>query len=304
MGENLSGLAFVDASFGATATLWAVQNAPPTLYRLVWSLPSQAFVDDSIAWPKGATLVYPGGDGAPDAEGVTVGDDAAVYVVSERDGNGPSRLSMLRYASDVFASPLVAEEEWDLTDSLAGRGVSVAPNAGFEGVAFINDSLLVAAQWRPNLTSIIYDPSIYGPHGGGVLFAGIEATDDIVAVVLERGGPATLLSLFASGLPAVMALEYDSRAKALWAVCDDTCGNVASILVIESDAAENTFGTFAPIATLAPPTGVATQNLEGLALGAPAYTGLPVFYAHDGGGSPCAVLRAVIPPGGVCAAAN
>src|SRR3954452_16586482 len=70
-GTNLSGLAYQPSGSSAPGVLWAVQNSPSKLYRLVpdganWKN------DTTNGWDNGKTLVYPTGGGAPDAEGVTL----------------------------------------------------------------------------------------------------------------------------------------------------------------------------------------------------------------------------------------
>jgi CheY-like chemotaxis protein len=65
-GENLSGL-----SFESEGVLWAVDNGPGRLYRLV---PNGATwrTDPAGGWASGKALHYAGGSGDPDAEGVVV----------------------------------------------------------------------------------------------------------------------------------------------------------------------------------------------------------------------------------------
>jgi len=79
-GTNMSGL------FYETGNLWAVQNSPSKLYKLVPS-GSNFIRDTANGWSSGKTLRYPNGSGAPDAEGVTKAEltSTNMYVATERD---------------------------------------------------------------------------------------------------------------------------------------------------------------------------------------------------------------------------
>ena len=61
--------------------------------------------------------MFPTGKGSPDAEDVTLDDEGALYVCSERDqsSSSTSRLSVLQYIDSGSSSTLVASKEWDLT---------------------------------------------------------------------------------------------------------------------------------------------------------------------------------------------
>ena len=83
--------------------LWAVQNGPSLLHRLVWN--GTTWVGTATdGWAAGKTMLYTTGPGGPDSEGVTKAelDSSAIYVATERDNdnNGVSRLSVLRFDTD------------------------------------------------------------------------------------------------------------------------------------------------------------------------------------------------------------
>src|SRR5262245_5463016 len=64
---NLSGLTYQSARGDAPPILWAVQNGPALLHRLVKS--DAAWVDSAgEGWGAGKSIVYPDRTGAPDAE--------------------------------------------------------------------------------------------------------------------------------------------------------------------------------------------------------------------------------------------
>ena len=79
-GENLSGL-----SFESQSVLWAVDNGPGKLYRLV---PERHDVapDTANGWSSGKSLHYGTGSGDPDAEGVVSTPDG-MFVSTERDND-------------------------------------------------------------------------------------------------------------------------------------------------------------------------------------------------------------------------
>lgn len=146
LGKDLSGLVWVEGPDGA-AQLWAVQNQPGRLFRLVGGVgvggadgqggdgpPGVWRLEAPGSWASPRQLRYPSGAGSPDAEGVTavgpagghdsgghdsgghdpgVGDDPGMlvlYVAAERDNEagGLSRNSVLRYEVDPHVDPLGA----------------------------------------------------------------------------------------------------------------------------------------------------------------------------------------------------
>ncbi|WP_031003745.1 lamin tail domain-containing protein [Streptomyces sp. NRRL F-5727] len=240
--------------------LWAAQNSGK-LWRLVRDGSGGWTPDTSAGWGSGKTVRFPGGSGAPDAEGVTVtgaGAAAGVYVASERNGDasGTSRLSVLRYDVSGTGSTLTAVREWNLTASLPATG----SNLGFEGITWVPDTALTAAGFRDAATGALYDPAGYGAHGGGVFFVGVEGTGAVHGYVLQDGGAATRVATVATGLAGVMELQWEPQASRLWAVCDDTCDGRHRTLKVDAT------GTFAVDATYARPAGMPDHNNEGFAL--------------------------------------
>lgn len=251
-GENLSGL-----SFESPGVLWAVDNGPSKLYRLVpngttWQ------PDSSSGWPSGKALHYAGGGGNPDAEGVVVTPDG-MFVATERDGShgSTSMPKILRFNASSTASSLNATAEWNLTSDLP----SLPANAGPEGISWIPDTFLTAHGFRDKHTGAAYNPAAYPGHGSGLFFAGVEANGTVYAYALNlSGGGFTRIATITSGFPAVMDLEFEPATGHLWAACDDTCQGRTSTLDI------NAQGQFAITHTYDRPTGMANYNNEGFAI--------------------------------------
>ncbi|WP_405014831.1 lamin tail domain-containing protein [Kitasatospora sp. NBC_01539] len=251
-GTNLSGLSFESAT-----VLWAVDNGPGRIYRLVPSGTTWT-PDTSSGWSSGKALHYANGSGDPDAEGVVVTPDGT-FVSTERD-NGNSGTSMpkiLRFDTSSSASSLNATAEWNLTSDLP----SVAANSGLEGISWIPDSFLTAHGFRDEHTGAAYAPASYASHGSGLFFTGLEANGTVYAYALNLStGGYTRVATITSGFPGVMDLEFEAATGHLWAVCDDTCNGRTSTLDI------NAQGQFAVTHTYDRPTGMPDYNNEGFAV--------------------------------------
>ncbi|MEU0039338.1 MULTISPECIES: lamin tail domain-containing protein [unclassified Streptomyces] len=251
-GENLSGL-----SFESEGVLWAVNNGPGKLYRLVPNGTTWR-PDPASGWGSGKALHYAGGTGDPDAEGVVVTPDG-MFVVTERD-NGKSSTSLpkiLRFDASSTASSLNATAEWNLTSDLP----SLPANAGPEGISWIPDTFLTAHGFRDEHTGAAYNPAGYPGHGSGLFLAGVEDNGTVYAYALNQsGGGYTRVATITSGFPGVMDLEFEPATGHLWAACDDTCQGRTSTLDI------NAQGTFAVTHTYDRPTGMANYNNEGFAI--------------------------------------
>jgi hypothetical protein len=277
-GENLSGL-----SFGSASVLWAVDNGPSKLYRLI---PSGAnwTPDTTSGWSAGKTLNYPGGSGDPDAEGVVSTPDG-LFVSTERDNdhNGTSKPEILRFDTSGTTTSLNAAAEWNLTADLP----SVDANSGLEGIAWIPDTYLTAHGFRDEHTGAAYNPASYAGHGSGLFFAGLEANGTIYAYALTQTGTGyTRVATITSGFPAVMELEFDPATGHLWAVCDDTCSGRASTLDIGGS------GQFALTATYNRPSGMPNYNNEGFAISPTCTSGLKTVVWSDDTNDGSHALRA------------
>jgi hypothetical protein len=278
-GQNLSGLAYQPSGSGAPGVLWAVRNNPSTLYRLIFD-GTKWTPDTANGWGAGKQLLYPGGAGVPDAEGVTLagGDANGIYVSVERNDDGPnsntSRPAILRYDVSSAGATLTATREWNLTADLPG----LAANAGLEAVTWVPDSLLVSKSFFDEAAGAKYDPATYPDHGAGLFFAGVEQDGRILAYALnQKTGAFTRVATIASGFRKVMELSYDPETTHLWAVCDNSCnGRTATLDIVQS--------RFTVGHVYERPAGMPNLNNEGFAIAPEAECvggRRPVFWSDD-----------------------
>ncbi|MDA0182204.1 lamin tail domain-containing protein [Solirubrobacter phytolaccae] len=279
--SNLSGIAYQPGANGARGVLWAVQNGPSTLYRLVHD-GSKWVRDTAGGWGFGKQLVYPSGLGVPDAEGITLvaSDPNAVYVSTERNDSGGdstiSRPAVLRYDTTGAGTTLTATNDWNLTADLPGLDA----NSGLEAIAWVPDTLLVSKGFVDESTGGKYDPAAYPGHGSGLFFVGVEQDGKVIAYALTTAGAYRRIATIASGFPAVMALEYEPETTHLWAACDNSCDGRTATLDIDGT------GRFVVTNTFARPAGMSNLNNEGFAIApqSECVAGFkPVFYTDDSG---------------------
>jgi hypothetical protein len=171
--------------------------------------------------------------GSPDSEGLTRAELGTpfVYVSAERDNNvsGTSRLSILRYDTSAPGTELNATHEWNLTGDLP----MVGSNLGLEAITWVPDPYLLASGFVDESTSMPYDPTRYPGHGTGIFFVGVEANGNVYGYALDHTtGAFQRVASLSSGQPAVMDLAFDRDVGQLWAWCDNTCANRATLLGI------------------------------------------------------------------------
>ncbi|GAB2915946.1 lamin tail domain-containing protein [Rhodococcus aerolatus] len=278
LGGNVSGLAYEKGTAGAPDVLWAVQNGPSTLFRLLFNGATWT-PDTANGWAAGKVLNYPDGTGDPDAEGVTLvnGSSATgVYVSTERnnEANTVSRPEVLRFDVSGTTTALSATTEFNLTPDLP----VVGPNLGLEAVTWVPDTALVAKGLRDATTGAPYTPATYPGHGDGLFFTGLEADGIVRAYALDTNGSYTRVATFPSGFPGVMDLEWEPETSLLWAACDDTCAGRTTTLDVGST------GSFGVAATYERPTGMPNLNNEGFAIApqSSCVAGVkPVFWSDD-----------------------
>lgn len=305
-GANLSGLTYEGARSGAVAVLWAVRNSPGALLRLVSSGGSWT-PDAAAGWSHGRALRYPDGSGSPDAEGVTLAAGGAaegVFVAAERNTYSAviSRNSILRYDVAAAGATLRATHEWNLTADLP----AVGPNLGIEAISWVPDSMLVANGFHDESKGRAYAPSEYPNHGSGLFFVGLEANGSAYGYALNFVTSAfTRVATITTGLAGVMGMEYDRATGYLWAICDDGCSNMASLLEIDTRAASATLGRFRTTRRFERPATMPNINNEGFAL-APASECVanrkPAFWADDNETAGHALRAGSIPCGTITAA--
>jgi hypothetical protein len=264
-GNNLSGLVYEPAA-SAAAVLWAVQNEPPKLYRLVWN--GSGFTPVTTdGFITGKLLRYPGGVGSPDTEGLTRTDWASneLYVVAERDNDDKqvSRQSILRFELGGTKGVLDATHEWVLTADLPPADV----NCGLEGIAWIPDSYLVERGFVDESTQAPYVPARYPTHGSGIFLVSYDSNGMIYGYVLDHAsGGFTRVATFASGLARAVDLTFDRDTGTLWSLCDSKCNGRMALLDLDGDPGSPTVGRFVLRAALPPPKALADMNNEGIAL--------------------------------------
>jgi hypothetical protein len=265
-GANLSGLVYEPATATTPAVLWAVQNEPSKLYRLVAS--GSAYTPATTeGWITGKVLRYPGGAGSPDTEGLCRTDWSSdeIYVVAERDNEAKdvSRQSILRYEIVGSKGVLDATHEWVLTSDLPPADV----NCGLEGIAWLPDSHLVERGFFDESTQAPYDPTRYPNHGSGIFLVGYDETGMIYGYVLDhQAGTFTRVATLSSGQARSVDLTFDRDVGTLWSLCDSPCDGRMTLLDIDPDPVSITAGRFVLRATVPPPKALANMNNEGIAL--------------------------------------
>jgi Lamin Tail Domain len=299
---NLSGLSYDPATANDPAVLWAVQNGPPTLYRLLWNGTSWESTTTGD-WIAGKALHYPDGTGTPDSEGVTKAeaDSTAVYVSTERDDSANadtiSRLSVLRFDTDALGPALSATHEWNLTSDLP----VVDANLGLEAITWVPDTFLVASQFLDESTGQPYQPALYPNHGTGIFFVGLEANGTIYGYALDHvGGGFQRVATFPGGQVSVMDLSFDREVGYLWAYCDDTCGNQAAVLQIDGTPGSATLGRFGLSRFFQRPSTLPNVNNEGIAIApeSECVNGFkPFFWTDDSATGGHSLRRDAIPCG-------
>ena len=265
-GPNMSGLSYEPASATAPAVLWAIQNDPSKLYRLV--LDDTAFVASTAdGWTTGKALRYVDGSGRPDSEGVTRTDwaSAEVYVVSERDNDVPDviRQSILRYDLGGSKAVVDATHEWNLTADLPAATL----NHGLEGIAWVPDNYLVQKGFFDDNKQATYDPALYPNHGTGIFLVGIDDSGMIYGYVLDHtANTFARLTAFPSGQAHSTDLAFDRDVGTLWSLCDSNCKNRMTLLDIDTDVNSQSRGHFILRATVPPPKVLKEMDNEGLSL--------------------------------------
>lgn len=255
----LSDSSGLDSQVTADGTfLWAVDNGTGTFWKL--RVAEDGSATPATGWENGKRARFPkdasnAGAAGPDAEGITVAGDDFVYLATERDNSakGVNRNTVLKVDPNAPGPDVVANQEWDLTASLP----AVAANVGLEAVEWIADTDLRTRLIDQN-TGALYDPARYPGHGAGLFFTAVEDNGHVYAFALNADGTHALVAEIASGLPAAMALDWDSALGVLWAMCDDGC---------HGDGAQVTLnGTVTPdVVRISRPTGLPDTNNEGFA---------------------------------------
>ena len=213
----------------------------------------------------------------PDAEGITVDGSGMVYIASERDNSdkGVNYNTILMADPNESGARLVAQKEWNLTDSLP----QVSANMGIEAVEWVANAEVTGKLTDKN-TGKTFDAANYpNAAAGGVFFVALEDNGHVYAYVLNEDETAVQIADIDTKLGGAMALDYDTYEQVLWAAADDGYDNRMAEITLN--------GTAAPeIKHVSPASGVnAKANNEGFAIAGAEYTTggqRPVYHFCDG----------------------
>ena len=297
--SNASGLMYEVGAGGAPDVLWLAQNGPGSIHRMLFN--GTAWVrDQANGWANGKHTKFTANNGEPDTEDLTftTGSDAGMYIASERDNkaNTVSRLSILRYDVTGNADSLIATHEWNLTADIPAVGA----NLGLEGITWVPDNILVAQGFRDVAAGHTYNPAEYPNHGSGLFFVGVEGNGVIYVYALNHSTSTyTRIASVPTGFPSgVMALSYDRELGQLWATCDNTCGGLSDIFVIDQTPGSTTLGQLNLTHIFARPSNLPDTNNEGFTF-APQSACVggfkPAFWADDNALNGHSIRRAMIP---------
>lgn len=261
--EDSSGLDFHDGS------LWAVDNGT----GMIWQL--DAAVDGSVSfaegWEDGKRVRFQkdaadASAAGPDAEGITLDGSGTVYLAVERDNSdkGTNFNAILEVDPSQAGPDIVADAEWDLTDSLP----AVSANMGIEAVEWVPNSVVEGAIVDAN-TGSVFDASVYpDAASGGVFFVALEDNGHVYAYVLNEDGSAVQIADLDPKIGGAMGLDYDSVLGVLWVEADDGYNGRLAQLKFN--------GTSEPqVAHIERPASMPNLNNEGFATS-------PVEYCVDG----------------------
>lgn len=262
-GRDVSGLVFDPTNANV---LYSVKNKS-WVFRMV-KQDGLWVADTTNGWGAGKQIFFPGSTDTatnqPDSEGLTVGPDGALYVTTERNNaaNTIPLNSILRIDPTQPGTQLVATQQWNLTAEFPElhAGSKTEANLGFEGVTFVPDSYLTANGFVDQSTGKTYRPADYPKHGTGLYFAALENDGKLYAYALNSDSTFHRVAVADTGMGHVMDAAFDADTQRIWALCDNTCGVVSTVLKVSST------GAIVPDVAYSKPAGLPVDNLEGFAL--------------------------------------
>ncbi|MCW2748790.1 MAG: hypothetical protein JWP10_1932, partial [Nocardioidaceae bacterium] len=262
-GRDVSGLIFDPTNANV---LYAVKNKA-WVFRLVKQ--GGVWVSDTTnGWGAGKEIFFPGSTDVatnqPDAEGLTVGPDGALYVTTERNNaaNTIPLNSILRFDPTQSGTQLVATDQWNLTGEFPElhAGNKDEANLGFEGVTFVPDSYLTANGFVDQSKGKTYKPIDYPLHGSGLYFAALENDGKLYAYALNSDHTFRRVAVVDTGMGHVMDVQFNADTQRIWALCDNTCGITSTLLKVGST------GAIVPDVAYSKPASLPVNNIEGFAL--------------------------------------
>ncbi|MGM9913234.1 lamin tail domain-containing protein [Floccifex sp.] len=211
----------------------------------------------------------------PDAEGITVDTDGMVFIASERDNSdkGTNYNTILMVNPNEDATDLIAQMEWNLTDSLP----QVSANMGIEAVEWVSNSDINGLIIDQN-TNQPYDSSMYpNSINNGIFFVALEDNGHVYAYVLNNDGSSVQIADIDSKLGGAMGLDYDEINKELWVAADNGYNNLCAKMKFNGTDDIS-------ITHVLPPAGLDTSaNNEGFAISDVIKDGYRVVYHFTDG---------------------
>lgn len=233
-GDDMSGL-----DFAPDGTLYAVNNDNAEIFAL------ERGDDGDYAVAESWVALYVDGSGQPDAEGLTVAGDGAIFLATERDNaaKSVSRPVLLRVSLGAGGVPTTTHQ-WDPVPAIGPIGTNLGP----EAIEWISDADALRLGIRDlsgagagsgdagAAEAPLYDPAAHGEHFGGIFAVAVEQTGLVHLMVLEADGGLTLLQSTGLGdaLELAMGLDWRAGGNELWALCDEACDNrTAKLQVVD-----------------------------------------------------------------------
>ena len=224
--EDSSGLDFQETADGGI--LWGIDNDAATIFKMI--VAKDGTLTKDAGWENGKKVRFltDAGPNGPDAEGITVAADGTIYLAVERDNNdkGTNFNVILQVNPNATGDVITASQQWDITATLP----AVAANTGIEAVEWIPDAAVTGTLWD-DAKGKAYDPADYPGHIPGVFITAVEDNGNLYAFSLNADGTHSLISEIEPFLGGVMALDWDPEIGGLWAMCDNGCAGLGTLIM-------------------------------------------------------------------------
>ena len=278
-GRDVSGLVFDPSNANV---LYIVKNKS-WVYRLVkqgglW------VPDTSNGWGAGKQIFFPGSTDSqtnqPDSEGLTVGADGALYVTTERNNaaNTIPLNSILRFDPTQSGTQLVATDQWNLTAEFP----ELHPGSKHRGEPRLRRRHLRARQLphrqrvrRPVDRQDLQADRLPAARQPACTSRRSRTTASCTPTRCIADHTFHRVAVVDTGMGHVMDVQFDADTQRIWALCDNTCGVVSTVLKVSST------GTIVPDVAYSKPASLPEQQHRGLRPGAE----LDLRRRHQGGRS-------------------